>query len=369
MTSPYTKRSKAPLQKKTKNARALDAIASNARVVHHYLEFLKHAQQLAKTSVNVAADFLTEFQRLTKFRDYKKFTPQHIIAYKEALSTQVGKSGEPYSMASLVARVRRVRSFVIWLSDQQGYRSRVGRTLSEYLTLSNHDLRIAAARRSRPVPSIEQIRHVLQSMPKDCGIALRNRALVAFTLLSAARIDAVVSLQLRHIDLIARTVTQDARIVRTKFRKTFISEFFPVGEDIEQIVNDWIRYLRREMRFGPNDPLFPATNSIRNSETSLLGPSGLSRIAWQTPGPARIVFRTAWANAGLPYYNPHSFRSTIARFGERICRTPEEFKSWSQSLGHANISVTLQSYGQVPEYRQNEVFAQIRKREEEVARY
>src|SRR5512147_2134420 len=31
---------------------------------------------------------------------------------------------------------------------------------------------------------------------------------------------------------------------------------------------------------------------------------------------------------------PHSLRSTLAQFGEQRCQTPEEFKAWSQNLGH-----------------------------------
>jgi hypothetical protein len=66
-------------------------------------------------------------------------------------------------------------------------------------------------------------------------------------------------MSLRHVDLGRRTVFQDARDVRTKNRKTFTSTFFPVGEDIEAIVADWISFLTQEKLFGPDDPLFPAT--------------------------------------------------------------------------------------------------------------
>ncbi len=51
---------------------------------------------------------------------------------------------------------------------------------------------------------------------------------------------------------------QDARDVRTKNSKTFTSTFFPVGEDIEAIVAEWIGELKSR-RFEPDDPLFPAT--------------------------------------------------------------------------------------------------------------
>jgi len=43
----------------------------------------------------------------------------------------------------------------------------------------------------------------------------------------------------------------------------------------------------------------------------------------------------------LPYFNPHSFRNTLVRLGQEICRSPEEFKSWSQNLGHEKVLTTF----------------------------
>jgi integrase len=61
----------------------------------------------------------------------------------------------------------------------------------------------------------------------------------------------------------------------------------------------------------------------------------------------------------LPGYNPHSFRHALAMLGERRCNTPEEFKAWSQNLGHDSVSTTLSSYGAVPEHRQAEIIKSL----------
>jgi hypothetical protein len=53
------------------------------------------------------------------------------------------------------------------------------------------------------------------------------------------------------------------------------------------------------------------------------------------PGPIRAIFREAFERAGVPYANPHSFRATLAGLGEKLCISPEEFKAWSQNMGHA----------------------------------
>ncbi len=82
---------------------------------------------------------------------------------------------------------------------------------------------------------------------------------------------------------------------------------------------------------------------------------GLSREPWRTAEPIRQIFRKAFAAAGLPYVNPHSFRNTLVRLGQRLCRTPEEWKVWSQSLGHESEATTFVGYGHVPMDRQAEI--------------
>jgi integrase/recombinase XerD len=46
--------------------------------------------------------------------------------------------------------------------------------------------------------------------------------------------------------------------------------------------------------------------------------------------------------------------------GEQHCRTPEEFKAWSQNLGHEDVLITFYSYGEVQQHRQDEIFQQLK---------
>ena len=86
---------------------------------------------------------------------------------------------------------------------------------------------------------------------------------------------------------------------------------------------------------------------------------GLSRSAWSNATPIRNIFKEAFTAAGLPYANPHSVRKTLAQLGERLCRTAEEFKAWSQNLGHEQVLTTFSSYGQVARERQAETHPDI----------
>lgn len=67
------------------------------------------------------------------------------------------------------------------------------------------------------------------------------------------------------------------------------------------------------------------------------------------------IFRSAFAAVGLPYFNPHSLRKTLVDLGQKICVTPEEYKAWSQNLGHEHVLTTFTSYGEVAPERQGEI--------------
>lgn len=193
---------------------------------------------------------------------------------------------------------------------------------------------------------MEQVKHVISTMPTDTEIERRNRALVAFTLLTGARDSAIASMKLKHVDLIASCVDQDAREMKTKFSKTFNTFFFPVGEEINRIVAEWVSYLRNEKLWGNDDPLFPSTR-IELGPSRQFEAAGLKRAHWSTATPIRKIFREAFVNAGLPYFNPHSFRNTLVQLGQEVCKTPEQFKAWSHNLGHEKVLTTFLSYGEV----------------------
>jgi hypothetical protein len=88
---------------------------------------------------------------------------------------------------------------------------------------------------------------------------------------------------------------------------------------------------------------------------------GLDRNGWSNATPIRAIFKDAFTGAGLPYFNPHSFRKTLAQYGERVCETPEAFKAWSQNLGHENVLTTFASYGQVATPRQAKLIRELGK--------
>jgi integrase/recombinase XerD len=178
-------------------------------------------------------------------------------------------------------------------------------------------------------------------------------------LLTGARDGAIASMKLKHVDLAAGSVFQDAREVKTKFSKTFTTYFFAVGEDILGFLADWIRYLREDRQWGDEDPLFPSTHMVLGN-TMQWEADGVKAKHWGNADAIRRIFRNAFAAAGQPYFNPHSLRNTLVGLGEKICKGPEEFKAWSQNLGHEHVLTTFTSYGKVAAHRQGEIIRTLR---------
>jgi integrase len=254
----------------------------------------------------------------------------------------------------LNATLVHVKRFFHWLAGQPGYKSRFHYSDADYFNLSDKDVRVATARREQAGPTLDQVKHIIAMMPADGEIERRNRALIAFTLLTGARDSAIASMKLKHVNLVEGCVEQDAREVQTKFSKTFTTYFRPVADEIRRIVAEWVGYLREVKLWGIDDPLFLATR-IALGAARQFEAVGLQRAHWRSAARIRTIFRDAFASAGLPYFNPHSFRNTLVRLGQAVCKTPEEFKAWSQNLGHDKVLTTFLSYGQIESPRQGEI--------------
>ena len=230
----------------------------NERIKHAYFNRLREARGMSGSSIDQIAKAISRFETYTHARDFKRFHIDQAKGFKQHLSAQrAERTGEPLSHATIYATLAALRSFFEWLSDQPGYKSRISYGDAEYFNMRMKDARIAKASREPRVPTLEQIRHVLLSMPADTAVQRRDRTLIAFAILTGARDGALASLRLKHIDLEQNLLEQDAREVRTKASKSFPTFFFPVGDDIRAIVADWINELRTKHLFAYDDPVFP----------------------------------------------------------------------------------------------------------------
>lgn len=329
--------------------------AANERIKREYFNYLGQAKGRDEATIDGVAKSLARFEASTRRKDFKRFHREQAVAFKSQLSEAVNvRTGERLSKATMLSTLRDLKAFFFWLAHLPGYKSHIAYADADYFNLSDKDVAIARASRDKPVPTLEQVHRVLAIMPATTLLERRDRALIAFAAITGARVSALASFQLRHVDLETGKVNQDAREVRTKFSKTFPTYFMPVGGCALEIVQEWIEELEREHFWGPADPLFPATEIGLDERGGFVG-KGLSRNCWGTSNPVREIFRRAFAAAGLPYFNPHSFRSMLVRHAMTLGLTAEQMKAWSQNLGHADVLTTFTSYGSVPAHRQGEL--------------
>jgi integrase len=328
---------------------------ANEHLKREYAEHLQHARGRGDATIDNALSAILRFEEHIKFRDFKTYRPPQAMSFRQKLSEKKSTTGRPLSTASQSAVMKHLRSFFLWLRERPGHR-RIAVGDCDYFSLSRAEETMAAASKTKVVPTIDQVRAVLKAMPDETPIDKRNRALIAFLALTGARADAVASFRLQHIDVAGRFVDQAGTEVRTKFRKTFRTFFVVLEMEILDIFVAYVTFLQKTLLWGPTDPLFPATELAPGPDRRLR-PVGLSRRIWSGTSPVRAIVKPAFDRVGLPYASPHRFRDMLVQVGERKCRTAEEFKAWSQNIGHDGVLTTFTSYGPVPTYRQGEIIA------------
>jgi integrase len=332
--------------------------AENEFAKRAYVAWLKNAEGRQDATVDAAMAAIHDFEAFNRYTSFKSFRHEQAISYKAQLAERTHpETGKPLSKATLRTRLKALRAFFEWLCHQPRYKKPVRYSDAAYFGVSANDARIAAASREQKAPSLAQVTRVLETMPSDTLMQRRDRAVVAFVILTGARDSAVASMLLKDVDVVTGRVFQDARHVKTKRAKTFYSVFFPVGDLPRQLVRDWTAELRSDLLFGPDEPIFPAT-ARGFDDQGLFHPDKLAREPWNSAAPIRAIFKRAFEAAGFPYANPHSLRRTLMRLAYDLDLSQREQKAWSQNLGHDSI-VTTAGYGTLSLVEQAEVMAAI----------
>ncbi|ABV94957.1 integrase family protein [Dinoroseobacter shibae DFL 12 = DSM 16493] len=336
--------------------------SDNQRIKRKYLVWLKDARGLSEASIDKTAAAITGYDDWLGGKDFRAFHSERARSFKRHLGgLRNARTGSPLSASTVNSILRELKAFYYWLADQPGYKSRISRSDADYLS---PDRKSDQARRGslwKPHPSPDQARHVITNMAVGSIIERRNRAFLAFLFLTGSREGAAISVQVRHVDKIHRCVQFDGRDVYTKFGKSFTTGFYPMGAALEKILFGWINELKRDHLFSGGDPLFPKTR-VGVGPDRRFQALGIARAPWASPSSAAKIFKRAFVDAGLPPFSPHRVRDTIAELASAHCRTPEEFKAWSQNMGHDDVLTTFRSYGSVAPGRQMELMTRFRER-------
>jgi hypothetical protein len=198
----------------------------NERTKRAYFTYLAEAKGFSEATLDGVAKALNRFETYTRFRDFKAFHIEQAKGFKASLAEQMSvRTKDRLSKATLYATLSALKRFFIWLAGQPGFKSRISYSDAEYFNLSAKETRIAKAHRDARVPTLEQIQHVIRTMSAGTETERRDRALIAFTILTGARDGAIASLKLKHVDIDQDRVDQDARQVKTKLSKSFAAKY------------------------------------------------------------------------------------------------------------------------------------------------
>ncbi|MEP1575752.1 site-specific integrase [Roseibium album] len=326
----------------------------NERIKREYLIYLREAKGQDESSLDKVAAALLGFEEAIGFKSYKAFHRDWASKYKTHMKQRKNtRTGKPLGLTTRDASLRLVKAFVEWLSMQSGYRNRISYADAAYFNNNAREARAAHAQRPVAYPSIEQCDHAFRQMPENDIFERRDKAIFSLLMLTRARDGAVASLRLGHIDLVEQILYQDGREVKTKNGKTFESSFLPVNTMYRTCLENWVRYLREELMFGPSDALFPKAEM--GTQDGKLAVMGLSREPYSNGQKINQVFKTAFTNAGIRPFSAHTLRKIHAMMMDKICTTIEQRKAWSQNMGHEHLATTVTAYMPVPRERQREI--------------
>lgn len=331
----------------------------NEMVKRDFFAFLKNSEQFSEDSIHAFEKALLFWEDFTKVEDFTAFDDKRAVAFRDWLKAKNRKGSEqPISLSYCYDTLRRLRRFFTWLSQQP--KSKINQTHIGFLNLSRKESQIATRVRKIDVPTFDEVMQVLEGIIGETEVEKRDRALIAFTLLTGARISAIVSLRMKNFDRRRLVVEQDpASGVKTKFSKQIITVFFPLpSEKPLQYFLEWFDYLDQTKGFSSNQPLFPATKLEQGKESVSYYSTGMVEpTLWSNANPARKIFEKRFKGANVPYYHPHTLRHLIVKEFVKTRLTEEEKKAISQNLGHEDVGTTFGSYGygKIPTDRQVEI--------------
>lgn len=323
----------------------------NERIKRRFIEYRKFARQLSEQTLDRELAALERFDAWNGRKDFARFHIEWAMGFRAHLEQAKTKAGKPLSKSTTRAIMATLREFTLWLSQQDGFRSRIKTADADYFNLSRRDEAEARAAPTRPAPSIKQAKRALSLMLENTPRELRDKAIFALLCLTGIRVAALISLRIKHVDLDEKSVTQNPREVATKFGNE-IDTFFAKGfEEAEAVLAKWIDYLDEIALYSPDDPLFPATALTANIDAGFKV-DGFKRRHWKSTEPVRKIVNQAFASANLYAFGPHAFRHMLARHAAKTCTSVAELVATSQNLGHKDVLTTLRSYGQISRERQ-----------------
>lgn len=339
-------------------------IYKNEVVKRRFFGFVRNSKGFSEKTIVCYEKAICLWDDFTHNADYVGFNKTGAEGFKNWLKVKKKADSEKeVSVSYRYDMLRYLKFFFNWLSKQKSYK-KIDQTAIDYLNLPKAEVKIATQPRKVDVPTLEEIKKVIETIQGSSEVEKRDRALISLIFLTGARISAVMTLPMKSFDKDKQTIDQNPAFgVKTKFSKRIITPLFcylykePLNYFLE-----WFDYLDETKKFQPNDPIFPATkidNGIEN--ISYYNTGQVEPIFWKSSSSPRKIIEKRFEEAGIKHYKPHAIRHSLIKRISKLPLTEEQKKAISQSMGHEDVRTTFGSYGygKIDEDKQIEIIKNI----------
>ena len=168
--------------------------ARNERIKREYFRILKEADQLSDATITGIRMALVRYEEFTGYADFSTFNDEQAVAFKRHFTAKRSAvTGKDMSRATVFSTLQALQAFFRWLSREPGYKSKIRQSDIRYLNFSRKDVAIATAARTKRIPTLEQVKAAIAACPTETEMQRRDRALLAFAILTGIRDSALAS--------------------------------------------------------------------------------------------------------------------------------------------------------------------------------
>src|SRR3990167_4321086 len=305
-------------------------IYKNEVIKRKFFGYVINSKGFSPKTVECYENAIWLWDDFTHKADYVGFNKTAAEGFKEWLKAKKkAHSQKDVSVSYRYDMLRYLKGFFGWLSKQKGYK-KIDQTAIDYLNLSKAEAKIATQPRNVEVPSLEELKAVIERIQGGSEIEKRDRALISLMFLTGARISAVRTLPMKSFDKDKLTIDQDPAFgVKTKFSKRIITHLIPyLYEETKNYFIEWFEYLENEKGFKPDDPIFPATKIENGFENLRYYNTGqVEPTFWESSSSPRKIIEKRFKEAGIKHYKPHSIRHSLIKRLSKLSLTEEQKKA------------------------------------------
>ena len=316
---------------------------ANEIAKYPFFDDLEHVEGKDPKTVRQYVAALHEFEVATRFRCFTGYNKESAKVFKHHLDNKKNKqTGEHISESLYVHYLAHVKRFFEWLLANDKNYKKLKKKDIDYLNAQTNRKNKAKAAGHRESHDVSDLLATIRNMPDKTIIERRNKAMFSLCLLTAPRISALQTAQIKSIiymkDYDAWAFLQNPKDQNTKFSKKITAFFVGNCQDIIDNVLNWLEFLENE-GFEAKDAFFPKCKTSFDAAGKPIYTLTKNPIKSQTI--IRKALAEACANNNLPYHTPHTFRHSIAREAKKQDNSTELLIALAQNFGEKTGMATL----------------------------